>query len=181
MTGYGHWLPNDPRGSGSTEVRKDDLKDLGEVHFGRKRVQPPRDELRSFFRVVEPKLEHPMLWFDAKMRTAIADGFRRAIAMHRYSVWSCAILRNHAHLVVRTHKNRSEEMWDDFAREAKESLRAFAEVPPNHPVWSHRPYKVFLITNDEICGRIRYVNENPIKERLIAQNWDFVKPFKPTT
>jgi hypothetical protein len=31
MTLYGHWLSNDPRGSGSQEIRKDELKDLGQL------------------------------------------------------------------------------------------------------------------------------------------------------
>jgi hypothetical protein len=40
---YGWWLPNDPRGSTSRAIRNDVLRDLGELHFGRKRVQPPGD------------------------------------------------------------------------------------------------------------------------------------------
>ena len=32
LHGYGHWLSNDPRGSGSESVRKDELKTLGEIH-----------------------------------------------------------------------------------------------------------------------------------------------------
>ena len=112
------------------------------------------------------------------MRDAIAEGFAHAITQHGYTVYACAILRNHAHLVVRTHRHRSEEIWDHFARDAAQSLRVFAEVPVNHPIWSHRPYKVFLKTNDEVRGRIKYVNDNPIKEKLKPQSWDFVVPFK---
>src|SRR5690349_21729720 len=56
--GCGHWLSNDPRGSGSEETRKEELKDLGEVHVGRKKVQPPRTELRQFYRKAEPLLDH---------------------------------------------------------------------------------------------------------------------------
>jgi hypothetical protein len=47
LTGYGHWLPNDPRGSGSEEIRKLGLEMLGPIHFGSKRVQPPRGSRRS--------------------------------------------------------------------------------------------------------------------------------------
>ena len=39
-TVYGYWLPNDPRGSTSTEVRVEPIKELGEHHHGRKRDQP---------------------------------------------------------------------------------------------------------------------------------------------
>ena len=47
-TAYGRWLPNDPRGSGSPTVHTDVLAELGEVHRGRKKVQPPGRELRQF-------------------------------------------------------------------------------------------------------------------------------------
>lgn len=35
MTLYGHWLPNDLRGSGSEELRNPELEELGPIHFGR--------------------------------------------------------------------------------------------------------------------------------------------------
>jgi hypothetical protein len=37
---YGWWLPNDPRGSNSKNIKRDLLKELGELHHGRKRAQP---------------------------------------------------------------------------------------------------------------------------------------------
>src|SRR5439155_27024975 len=48
MMGFGHWLPNDPRGSGSTEVHKPELRDLGDIQPSRKQDQPTREELRAF-------------------------------------------------------------------------------------------------------------------------------------
>ena len=59
--GYGHWFPNDVRGSGSSEIRKPDLRDLGPIHFGRKEDQPTRDDLREFFREGEPLLNHEVI------------------------------------------------------------------------------------------------------------------------
>ena len=47
-TCYGWWLPNDPRGSGSHSIRTDLLADLGDLHYGRKRVQPPGGDVRAF-------------------------------------------------------------------------------------------------------------------------------------
>lgn len=38
-TCYGWWLPNDLRGSTSEVIRNDVLKELGELHYGRKQVQ----------------------------------------------------------------------------------------------------------------------------------------------
>ena len=36
--GYGHWVPDDIRGSGSTEIRSPKLEKLGLIHFGRKKL-----------------------------------------------------------------------------------------------------------------------------------------------
>ena len=51
-------------------------------------------------------------------------------------------------------------------------------VPPNHPVWSHRPYKVFLYSPGDVLGHIDYVNDNPVKEGLPRQQWGFVVPYR---
>jgi hypothetical protein len=57
ITGYGHWLPNDIRGSGSAEIKQEKLEQLGPIHYGRKRSQPSREQIRKFFREAEPLLE----------------------------------------------------------------------------------------------------------------------------
>jgi hypothetical protein len=64
LTGYAHWLSNDPRGSGSDQIRKDELKPLGDIHQGRKRIQPPKGEVKRFYRAAKPLLEHETIWFD---------------------------------------------------------------------------------------------------------------------
>ena len=43
--GYGWWLANDIRGSMSHCIRNDLLKDLADLHYGRKRIQPSSREL----------------------------------------------------------------------------------------------------------------------------------------
>jgi hypothetical protein len=58
LSGYGHWLSNDPCGSGSEEIRKDELKLLGDIHLGRKRIQPSKQELREFYRRANKLLDH---------------------------------------------------------------------------------------------------------------------------
>lgn len=110
FTGYGHWLPNDPRGSGSTRIKKPELMDLGAPHVGRKSIQPTRDALRAFHRQAETKLSKPRIWFDESMRRALAVGFDRAIRANRYTAYAAAILRNHAHLCVRRHRDTPEKI-----------------------------------------------------------------------
>src|SRR4051812_33443711 len=73
ISGYGHWLPNDPRGSGSVEVKQEELKDLGPLHLGRKRKQPSKQELREFYHKAEELLEFETLWFEKRARIVIAE------------------------------------------------------------------------------------------------------------
>ena len=103
LTGYAHWLANDLRGSGSTEIREEKFEPLGDIHFGRKYPQPPREELKKFWRAAEPLLKHQLVWFDERIRLAIIDSFRKLIASEGYIVWACAVLQNHAHVCVRRH------------------------------------------------------------------------------
>ncbi len=175
--GYGHWFPNDIRGSGSDEIRKELLRELGEIHHGRKPIQPSRSELRAFHRAGEQMLEQPVLWFDEDSRDAIASGFERASVEQGYRIVACAVLRNHAYLVVQRHKHAHDVIWRTFAEYAKQSLASLRSIPEGHRVWGSRPYSKFLYTPDDVRGRIDYVNDNPEKEGLAAQRWGFVLKY----
>lgn len=177
LHGYGHWLPNDPRGSGSQELREEKFADLGPIHFGRKPVQPLREELKEFWNEARPRLDFPILWFDDAKRQAIGDAFAEVVAKQRYTVWGCAVLSNHAHLCIRRHRDDALTMWRAFAQASRERLRRSAGVDPGHPVWSERPYKVFLYTPEEVRQRVRYIEQNPVKEASVPQRWPFVTPY----
>ena len=178
LTGYGHWLPNDLRGSGSEDFYDVKLAPLGPIHHGRKppEEQPSRRELRHFYRKAEPLLNFPIIWFDDAKRQVVADAFREVISAERYAVYACAILSNHAHLVIRRHRDDALTMLSKLADASRLRLRFShkKDIHPDHPVWSQRPYKVFLYTPDDVRGRVDYVSQNPLKEGLPEQHWDFV-------
>jgi len=176
---YAHWLPNDLRGSGSTELYDDKFAGLGPIHHGRKprHLQPSRGELKAFHRQAEPLLKFPRFWIDDAKRQAIGGAFAKVVAEKGYTVWACAILKNHAHMVIRRHRDDALAMWNVFADASRLALRDFAEIGAEHPVWSTRPYKVFLHTPDEVCGRIEYVFQNPEEEGLLEQRYDFVQSY----
>lgn len=174
---YGHWLPNDPRGSGSEELREEKLADLGPIHHGRRKVQPPRGELPRFYHAAEPRLDYPTIWFDDAKRQAIGEAFAHVVASRRYTLWGCAVLRNHAHLCIRRHRDDALTMWRGFAEQSARTLRLFADTPDDHPVWSSRPYKVFLYTPDDARRVVAYIEGNPVKEGLSPQVWSFIKPY----
>ncbi|MCY2962595.1 MAG: hypothetical protein NT069_02910 [Planctomycetota bacterium] len=177
LHGYGHWLPNDPRGSGSQTILNEKLADLGPIHFGRKEVQPSREVLREFSRAAASRLEHTPLWFDAAKRQALAESIGQTIAQCGYTVWACAVLKNHLHLCVRRHRDDAATMWSRFAEKTTAGLRLFADVPSTHPVWSERPYKVFLYTPDDVRRVVAYIEQNPVKEGLPPERWPFVTEY----
>src|SRR5687768_5576422 len=107
---YGWWLPNDPRGSCSTGIKSDVLAQLGDLHLGRKKVQPAGREIRAFYQEARPLLKHPLLQFDETARTLVAAGFAHAVADANLTCWACAILPDHIHVLVRKHRLTAEEM-----------------------------------------------------------------------
>jgi REP element-mobilizing transposase RayT len=174
---YGHWLPNDPRGSGSNALRADKLTHLGPIHKGRKPVQPPKEQLREFYKDANPKLDFPIIWFTDAKRQALADTFAQTIAQNDFKVYACAILSNHAHLCIRRHRDSALAVWTTFADDSRKTLRALPEVPNNHPIWSTRPYKQFLRTPTDVQRTVHYIEQNPMKERLPPQPWPFIQPY----
>lgn len=60
-TVYGSWLPNDPRGSSSHSIRRAAIADLGELHHGRKRIQPAGRDIRKFYDFAHDVLKHDFL------------------------------------------------------------------------------------------------------------------------
>ena len=82
-TAYGWWLPNDPRGSMSKTIKSDVLTDLGELHYGRKRVQPASSEIRAFYQDAEPRLLHPLRTLDDTCIGMSAEAFAETINHHR--------------------------------------------------------------------------------------------------
>lgn len=176
---YGHWPPNDLRGSGSSDFYDEKFAALGPIHQGRKpaHLQPSKRELREFHRNVEPLLNFPIFWVDDAKRQVIAEAFGKVVRENRYTCYACAICSNHMHLVIRKHRDTFEQMWELLTDAATAALRAFNDVGEHHPVFAQRPYGVFLYTPDDIGSRIDYIKRNPLKEGLAPQEFDFVTVY----
>lgn len=176
-TGYGQWLPNDPRGSTSSEIRNPVLESLGVLHFGRKRIQPCHQEIHEFYRNAEVVLKHPILSFDADQIVTLADAFARVVVQKKYTVWACAIMPDHVHVLVRKHRYHAEEMIADFQGESRLAMIRRDDVPGEHPLWGGHGWKVFQDSPDDVKRTIRYINDNPVNYRIPRQNWTFVTPY----
>ncbi len=177
-TAYGYWLPNDPRGSGSHSIHSDILAELGELHYGRKRVQPSGREIREFYDRAVPLLMHPRLSFDENARGRIASAFAQVIAAKRYTCYACVVMPDHVHILIRKHKHSAEEMIDNLKNGSSRQLREASWCAETHPVWTAGGgWKVFLDHPDEIRRTVVYIEKNPRPIGLPRQHWPFVTAY----
>lgn len=177
-TGYGWWLPNDPRGSLSSSINCDVFKDLGELHYGRKRVQPASREVREFYQQATPLLHNPLLKFDLPARQIIAEAFAEVIETERYTCYACALMPDHVHMLIRKHKHTAEEMIKNLKDASRSKLGAASFGPNDHPIWPSGPgYNVFLDHPDDVERTIKYVENNPLPLGEPIQRWPFVKVY----
>ncbi|MFG0329884.1 MAG: transposase [Phycisphaerales bacterium] len=177
FTAYGCWLPNDPRGSTSASIRNAVIADLGEIHYGRKRVQPTGARLREFYADAEHVLRHERRTFGADDRERIAVVFGAVIRRERYTCYACAIMPDHVHLLIRKHRDHAETMIEKLQQESRSRLLDDARFPRHHPVWGGPGWKVYLDTPDDIRRTIRYIEANPLPYRMPAPKYPFVDPF----
>jgi REP element-mobilizing transposase RayT len=176
-TGYGHWLPNDPRGSGSIGVAWKAIADLGEHHLGRRKLQPAARVIRDFYERAKDVLKFPLLTFGHNERVEIAAAFAEGIAEHRYTCYACAVMPDHIHLVIRKHRDQAEDMIEKLQAISRQRFLVKGFARADHPVWTKGGWKDFLHTPDDIRRAIRYVENNPIKIGLPEQRWPFVKVY----
>ncbi len=177
-TAYGWWLPNDPRGSGSLAVLTELLAELGEVHYGRKRVQPPAQEVREFYAHAAERLKHPLLKFDEMDRPIIADAFGEVIESEKYTCYACVVMPDHVHLLIRKHKHSAEEIAINLMQGSRIKLIEAGRRNVEHPVWvSGTPWNEFVDHPTDARRIIAYIERNPTKIGLPAQTYPFVTPY----
>ncbi len=173
-TVYGTWLPNDPRGSGSCVVTNSKLKPLGDVHRGRKSVQPSSREIRDFYQKAEGQLAFEVLKLSASMIQRVGQAIGSCCIERRYTCWACAVMPDHVHVVVRKHRDTAEQITDHLRTAAKAALVEEGMVSEKHPLWSGgQGWRVFLFHPDEVRRVVSYVERNPRR----IQTWSAVKPY----
>jgi REP element-mobilizing transposase RayT len=185
---YGFWLPNDPRGSWSDFVRSAELRRFGpatKIDIRQSVAHRPHDIVAR--RTAKSALRLKPVRFTGLQARAVARGFAQAVEESNYEILACAIMPDHAHVVVRKHAHSFERIFSHLKARAthrlvEESLHPFAHIADSRQrfpsVWAHRCWKVYLNSNDEILQRIRYVELNPVKAGLKPQCWSFVKKIQ---
>src|SRR5262245_14464944 len=101
---HGFWLPNDLRGSQSTEVRAENLQPFGPATAiqGRRSVAARPHDPRVRRRAKEALL-CPEVTFDGQQALSVGKGFKAQIQKSSYLIHACSILPNHVHLVICRH------------------------------------------------------------------------------
>jgi hypothetical protein len=187
MTFYGFWLPNDPRGSWSDLVRAWELRRFGPATKTRQRRSHAHDP-HDVARRLEAKqyLARPQVYLTGLQARAVATGFARFVRRSGITIHACAILAQHAHLVIKRHSYSIEEIARHLKADATsqlklEGLHPFAENAYQNGAipspWARKEWKCFLFDNEYITNANRYVRRNPAREGHRAQAWKFVAAF----
>lgn len=176
-TAYGWWLPNDPRGSMSQFIRNDLLSSLGELHYGRKAIQPAGWEIRDFYGRAPEKLKHELFTIEPQDFAIVAEGLARTIELYRYTCWACAVMPDHVHMLIRKHRDTAEQMIGRLQNGSMSAMRDAKRRGGEHPVWGGPGWKVFQDGPEDVRRTIAYTRNNPIKMGLPEQTWGFVKEY----
>jgi REP element-mobilizing transposase RayT len=183
--GHGSWMPNDPRGSGSRDVRAANIRPFGPATFvsGRRSVAHlPHD--RSARLAAKQALVRPAVVFDGHQALGIARGFGEQVAKSGYKIFACSILPTHVHMVIGRHTYPIEQVVRLLKQAASVRLLAdgrhpFGRDPSGRlpSVWEQDFRKIFLFTPEDVLRCIKYVEMNPEKEGKRRQRWPFVVPY----
>ena len=186
---YGFWLPNEERGSWSDFVRSWELfRRFGpatKVDTHRSVARRPYDPVLK--REMQASLKYPVVLFNGLQGRAVARGFALQVEKSGYVVYACAILKDHAHLVIGRHRYEVEQVVNLMKGAASRQvqvegihpLRDYAREDGSLPSpWASKCWKVFLDDAADVRRAVGYVEENPVKEGKRPQSWSFVVPFE---
>jgi REP element-mobilizing transposase RayT len=186
LSAYGFWLPNDPRGSWSVFCAAWELFRYGgkatKVETTESVAHVAHDRAKRL--ATKRRLKYPPVRWNGLQARGIARGFAQAIGESRYNVLACAILEDHAHLVMTRTDRPLGQVVGHLKARATQQLREEGIHPfepfadPNGAVptmWAGKYWKVFIDNEAHFDAAIAYVDDNPIKERKKRQEWVFVE------
>jgi REP element-mobilizing transposase RayT len=184
---YGFWLPNDPRGSWSEFVGAWELFRYGtatKVTTRRSVAGTPHDVAARI--EAKESLKYPAVRLTGLQARAVGRGFGEYARNAGLTIWACAILPDHIHLVVARFRNDVKQVVIQLKGAAtrrldSEGLHPMGRFPRHNgrlaKAFSVGEWKVFLDSPDDIARAIQYVERNPVKEGLPRQRWNIVQPF----
>jgi len=187
LTAYGFWLPNDPRGSWSDFVGSWKLFRFGRatrVYTRRSLAATPHDRAKRM--EAKQALAYPAVRFTGRQARTIGRGFGKYARRSGLTVWACAILAEHVHLVLGRHRLHADQLQIQLKaagtrrlnREGLHPLAPYAKAGRRPPTpWTRGKWAVFLDTPAAVRDAVTYVEDNPLREGLSRQRWSFVTPY----
>ena len=185
---YGFWLPNDPRGSWSDFVRRWEIARFGSPRktLDRKSLNELSPQEHLSRQAARQSLKYPPVSISGTQALLIAQAFKEMSIKSRYTIWACAILPEHTHIVLARHHYKVE-IIANLLKGASTTAALEAGMHPlaefisksNRPprMWSAREWKHYLDSEEDIESAIRYVEQNPEREGKRPQRWSFVTKF----
>ena len=186
-TTYGFWLPNDERGSGSDFVRADHLAKFGPpnpVTTRRSVAYRPCDP--DIRRMARESLQYPHVEFTGRQALAVAHGFKEELTRYGGTIHACAIMRDHFHAAVGSHRYDIRRFAGRLKGAATKRLRSEGVHPlADYPLpdgslpspWARLPWVVYLWSHEDVRRTIDYIEQNPVKKGMPRQEWSFVSPY----
>jgi len=176
---YGHWLPNDPRGSWSTRVAQPLLQAYGSPKSANtRRSVARRAHDHQARRAARQALLFEPVRLNGRQALAAAQGFDRARVEGSYAIHALAILPDHVHLVVGRHDRDVRRILAHLKRRSRQQIQdAGLWFDDGRPVWSEGGWHVYLDSPEAVQRAIGYVNANPQRSGLRTQRWSFVTPW----
>lgn len=174
---YGFWLPNEPRGSWSTCVRSWELAQFGpatKVDTRRSVARKPYD--RRLKQAMLEALQYEPVSFTGEQAKIVALSF----ANTPYTIHACAVLPEHAHLVIAHTSRNIRRVVGHLKAEATRSLHDAGFFDGRSP-WAHHGWNVYLNSHTDVRRAIEYVENNPIREGKKRQRWSFEVPYDPAS
>ena len=187
FSAYGFWLPNDPRGSWSTTIRRFDLLKFDpatKVNTTRSVAATPHDYRKRL--QAKQALRYPPVQFNGRQASAIATGFAHNAAKQGYALHALAIMPDHAHLLMRWNATDVDRIATQFKARATSKLNdaglnPMAAYPRKNGTlpspWARNHWCPFIRTQEHMHAAIRYVENNPIKAGFKPQRWKIVTPY----
>lgn len=177
-TTYGHWFPNDPRGSWSDEVWNPKLTAVRALDDGH-RVKGPRPvskvELQAFLDSARPQLRWNVVQLNQTERQSVVAVIDEVACAMNLTVRACAALSNHVHLVVDRSSASYERIVSRVKGRSSQAVRKLRDIPAalarrdRIPVWTRGYWCRYINTAPYMKHAIRYVQRHAGRTDLEAR------------
>ena len=183
---YGHWLPNDPRGSGSRYVGSQNLYATGgkatKVESRRSVAHEPHDVCLRM--KTKEALQYPPIVFSEQQTVIVGTACGVLLHENKIAAFACTVAPDHVHLLI----GPTDIHIDEVVLLLKETAAVALVQNDQHPrsllaeydkpltvaasVWARGSWKVFIDNVYQMHATIRY-----IENHRHAQRWKFVVPY----